>query len=767
MTTLEELKVAESDFSNKRISELPDKPSEAGVSAESLKNIFDAGSIKVMMPALNALIEHLITSGGDIGVTDTGKTVELQALLDTMVRFTTGDAKYIRINEDNQLETSADGQAWEATGSSGHVIIDANGNQLPQRSRLRFVNSTAVDEDGVTVINGIKGDKGDTGDRGPQGIQGPQGVKGNAGAVLVPQLNDNGDISWVIRSDGTVPPTRNIRGPQGIQGIQGAKGDQGETGAQGPQGIQGVPGPQGVAGKDGIDGKSFQIKSLYDTLYDLQIAHPTGEVGDAYGVGTVNDNTVYIWDDDKKTWTDIGAMRGPQGATGEQGPQGPQGEQGPQGIQGVQGIQGEQGEQGIQGPEGPQGPQGLPAIVNGKSPDEKGEINLTASDVHALPDTTKQIDIGARPNANLLHNWYFGNPVNRNGATKYTDTGYGIDRWKNENGDGIHEIGDGFVTFKDNYDTGYISQTVQIPFYGKEYTLSVLTAEGVLYSNKYAGFATEDGSYFYTASGNRIIVKTSATGVNILAMKLELGDQQTLAHQDANGNWVLNEIPDYAEQMAICMQYDKTTGAYKGAEFLPLDGSVAMSGGLQTTDVRLGGNLARAIPDAYKLMLDHYPTAGDEKTKLRFTISSAYALRDAVRFEKYIDGTLDGGYRIFGEHNKELLTEAKKNLPLADGFTTTYGCYYYKNADGEVTVRLHVNADETKSAKTRHIIGTLPAGYRPNSYLFTPCNCGDYNSFSAPNAGLVIIDSNTGNVEITGSVTWRTALCTLTFKAEA
>lgn len=118
MTTLEELKVAESDFSNKRISELPDKPSEAGVSAESLKNMFDAGSIKVMMPALNALIDYLIQSGASgIGVDKGGSVVDLQTLMDTVVCFAESNAKYIRVNSEGRLETSADNKIWFAVGT--------------------------------------------------------------------------------------------------------------------------------------------------------------------------------------------------------------------------------------------------------------------------------------------------------------------------------------------------------------------------------------------------------------------------------------------------------------------------------------------------------------------------------------------------------------------------------------------------------------------------------------------------------------------------
>lgn len=41
---------------------------------------------------------------------------------------------------------------------------------------------------------------------------------------------------------------------------------------------------------------------------------------------------------------------------------------------------------------------------------------------------------------------------------------------------------------------------------------------------------------------------------DILAIKLELGTTQTLAHKE-NGVWVLNEIPDYGEQLRRCQRY--------------------------------------------------------------------------------------------------------------------------------------------------------------------------------------------------------------------
>lgn len=60
----------------------------------------------------------------------------------------------------------------------------------------------------------------------------------------------------------------------------------------------------------------------------------------------------------------------------------------------------------------------------------------------------------------------------------------------------------------------------------------------------------------HNEKGFRFVTYTGQTPtVTILAAKLELGSQQTLAHQDADGNWVLNEIPDYGEQLARCQRY--------------------------------------------------------------------------------------------------------------------------------------------------------------------------------------------------------------------
>lgn len=67
---------------------------------------------------------------------------------------------------------------------------------------------------------------------------------------------------------------------------------------------------QGPAGENG---DSYTVKGLYATLSALQAAHPTGSAGDAWFVGTAEDNVVYQWDVDQAKWVNVGALKGPQG----------------------------------------------------------------------------------------------------------------------------------------------------------------------------------------------------------------------------------------------------------------------------------------------------------------------------------------------------------------------------------------------------------------------------------------------------------------------
>lgn len=79
---------------------------------------------------------------------------------------------------------------------------------------------------------------------------------------------------------------------------------------------RGVEGARGADGAEGPKGDGLEVISIYPTLLDLQTAHPTGNKGDCYAVGTSLSNEVYFWDIDNSEWSNLGSIMGPPGADG-------------------------------------------------------------------------------------------------------------------------------------------------------------------------------------------------------------------------------------------------------------------------------------------------------------------------------------------------------------------------------------------------------------------------------------------------------------------
>lgn len=397
---LSDFKITDADITSKGVQASPDQLSGT---AEDNKKVFDRLTSGPVRDGHNKLIDALVTLG-----------------VEQLIQYGSENIKYIRLNTDEHIEVSSDGVTWTEVASSGHLIYNAAGQQMPQRSRLKFGGASVVADDGTyTIVSGVKGDKGDTGAKGDKGEKGDTGDQGPQGAAWYPAVDGLGNLTFVLSETATPPPAYNIRGPQGPQGVQGlqgatgatgpqgiqgprglqgAKGEKGATGAtgatgpagpagaQGAQGIQGPQGetgpkgatgatgpagptgPQGQKGDPGEDGKSFTVQDIYPTLAALKQAFPAGNEY-AYQV-TAEDDEIFIWSELATDWVSLGKLQGPQGPqgpTGATGAQGPKGDAGPQGPQGVQGIQGERGEQGATGatgptgptgPEGPEGPQG-------------------------------------------------------------------------------------------------------------------------------------------------------------------------------------------------------------------------------------------------------------------------------------------------------------------------------------------------------------------------------------------------------------------------
>ena len=185
-------------------------------------------------------------------------------------------------------------------------------------------------------------------------------------------------------------------------------------------------------------------------------------------------------------------------------------------------------------------------------------------------------------NPNLLINSDFRDPINQRGQTEYTGVGYTIDRWRSTNARGIITVHDGYVRLATNgTNTSFIRQYHERPFTGEVFTLSIL-AKGVGKHYINLGvYSTDDGysAYYFNVTDKWAVFSytlkidparplpfdtflisnrndPSDAYIDILAAKLELGPRQTLAHKDADGNWVLNDPPpDKQQELAKCQRY--------------------------------------------------------------------------------------------------------------------------------------------------------------------------------------------------------------------
>lgn len=154
----------------------------------------------------------------------------------------------------------------------------------------------------------------------------------------------------------------------------------------------------------------------------------------------------------------------------------------------------------------------------------------------------------------------------------YTGAGHTVDRWMIDLAS--MTVLDDRITLNGALDLCQrCEKKIMNQLLGKRVTLSVLTSDNALYwgtvtlpsarvsggtfvdAHTHDGFALQvyiDGDV--ASSPDQAYRLYTASAISILAAKLELGSQQTLAHQE-NGAWVLNEIPKFGDQLAECQRY--------------------------------------------------------------------------------------------------------------------------------------------------------------------------------------------------------------------
>lgn len=209
-------------------------------------------------------------------------------------------------------------------------------------------------------------------------------------------------------------------------------------------------------------------------------------------------------------------------------------------------------------------------------------FTLNAATIEALDELWKEVTSIQASHPNLLDNAYFigggsqqGDgylPINRLSKVKYTANGACIDRFaitraelslqtnaialqRNESSNSFGaEFYQRILGFPfDNFDC----LTYSVIIDDKLYSVTINSSElGTSNSKIYPLDDSNFGVTIYKHDTDLTVIFrwTGLDAIFVSAMKLELGPIQTLAHFE-NDKWILNEIPNFAEQYSICSQY--------------------------------------------------------------------------------------------------------------------------------------------------------------------------------------------------------------------
>ena len=231
-------------------------------------------------------------------------------------------------------------------------------------------------------------------------------------------------------------------------------------------------------------------------------------------------------------------------------------------------------------------------------------LTITSGDTTVTYDgsTAENIDIpagGAVYSPNLLRNGTFadGCIVNQRGKTSYAGTGYGVDMWYTTGATlSVDVTAEGVKLYKNAASANpawaqaletdaAVGQTVTVSMLykgsGEGASLRVAQSGGIVTLSNVSDWTLVQNTFTLekwsvgTLQDRAIVAiqcfenMAANQGLYIKAIKLELGEQQTLAHQE-NGAWVLNELPDYGGELLRCQRYYQvyTTAAARPAKAL-------------------------------------------------------------------------------------------------------------------------------------------------------------------------------------------------------
>lgn len=261
---------------------------------------------------------------------------------------------------------------------------------------------------------------------------------------------------------------------------------------------------------------------------------------------------------------------------------------------------------------------GTPTAPTASAGTNNTQIATTAFAQTAAENIVKTF---VRPNL-IDGNWYFigggsqlGDgifPINQRGQQSYElgSGQYGIDRWR-ASGSGLTESlqSDG-VVFGVNGQTAnrWFRYAMPTTLPAGKYTFSVLVTEitvpetgdsvSIGIGRGASGFAervqiSEPGFYTFTVESSEVnsilisFIGGKDATIKIAAMKLELGGTQTLAHQES-GEWVLNELPNWDEELQKCQKYLQWIPSPYSGNFAPIGSGICWN----ATTVRIALSLS-------------------------------------------------------------------------------------------------------------------------------------------------------------------------------